>query len=312
MRNNTIIIKFIIIFSVILTALWGSTRVGSTHQFLGPAGEPKIIAPNDAINAYIPVVNNNACITETIESPFSIEIAALHQITTTVTSSGGQGMSEEQFYAWYDQAFPTLLDALKESGAGWTRIVIRWFDIEPTAPISGTPVYDSGWWQWYGDRFLKISQAGIKIIATIGTVPAWANPGIVCPPISVGYQPAFRRFLTDLVSRYDQPPYNIKHWEIFNESDNTTIGRASSHACWGNYGSEYEQILSVSHSVIKAIDPGATVLLSGLAYDWFTEYPNGPFNRYFLDDIMTAGGAAYFDVLNFHYFPDFHAEVNRS
>jgi len=89
MRNNIIIVKFIVIFSVILTAFWGSTRVGSTHQFLGPAGEPKFIAPNDANeNAYIPTVNNNACITETIESPFTIEIAGLHQITATVTSSG--------------------------------------------------------------------------------------------------------------------------------------------------------------------------------------------------------------------------------
>jgi len=39
---------------------------------------------------------------------------------------------------------------------------------------------------------------------------------------------------------------------------------------------------------------------------------HGPFYRYFLDDVMKAGGADYLDVLNFHYFPDFHAEVNRS
>jgi len=323
MRNNTII-KFIIVFSVILTAFWGSTRVASTHQFLGPVHEPDINAPNDALIAYLPLVNNNACLSETIESPFSIEIAALNQITTTVASSEGQGMSEEQFYAWYDQAFPTLLDRLKESGAGYTRIFISWADIEPTAPISGTPIYDSVGWNWYDTQLLKVAQAGIKTIAIIGTVPAWANDfGVVCPPISPDHQADYQRFLTDLVNRYDQPPYNVKHWEIFNEADNTTVGRASSHACWGNYGGiidpgqvvtytqivTYAQILSVSHSVIKSIDLGATVLMSGLAYDGFT--PAGPYNRYFLDDVMTAGGADYLDVLNFHYFPFFSSEWER-
>jgi len=308
-RNNTII-KFIIVFSVILTAFWGSTRVASTHQLLGPVGESKTNAPNEPINTYLPLVNNNPCVPETIESPFSLEIAALHQITTTVTSSGGQGMSEDQFYAWYDQAFPTLLDALKASGAGYTRVFISWADIEPTAPISGTPVYDSEGWKWYDDRLLKIAQAGIKMIATIGTVPAWANEGgVVCPPISAGHQREYQRFLIDLVNRYDQPPYNIKHWEIFNEADKTNIGGASSYACWGKFGPNYAQILSAGYSVVKAIDPAATILMSGLAYDWFT--PGGPFNRYFLDDVMAAGGADYFDILNFHYFPVFHDEWER-
>jgi hypothetical protein len=52
--------------------------------------------------------------------------------------------------------------------------------------------------------------------------------------------------------------------------------------------------------------------LSGIAYENWNEPPyNGPFYRYFPDDIMELGAAGSFDALNFHYFPDFHLEWER-
>jgi hypothetical protein len=66
----------------------------------------------------------------------------------------------------------------------------------------------------------------------------------------------------------------------------------------------------VAYEAIKAADPEATVLMGGVAYDWFLEY-GGPFFRYFPDSVMASGGAEYFDALNFHYFPDFYREWER-
>jgi hypothetical protein len=69
-------------------------------------------------------------------------------------------------------------------------------------------------------------------------------------------------------------------------------------------------MLAWAYPRIKAADPTATVLMGGLAYDNFTEY-GGPFNRYFIDEVMANGGADYIDAVNFHYFHDFYREWER-
>jgi hypothetical protein len=69
-------------------------------------------------------------------------------------------------------------------------------------------------------------------------------------------------------------------------------------------------MLAVAYPTIKAADPEATVLMGGVSQDWFIEY-DGPYYRYFTDEVMAAGGAANVDRLNFHYFPDFHREWER-
>jgi hypothetical protein len=72
----------------------------------------------------------------------------------------------------------------------------------------------------------------------------------------------------------------------------------------------YAQILSTSYQTIKNVNRDATVLMSGIAYEnWTEKDPPGPFYRYFPDDVMSAlTGTNPFDALNFHYFPDFHLE----
>jgi len=112
----------------------------------------------------------------------------------------------------------------------------------------------------------------------------------------------FSQFLTDLVNRYKQPPYNIHHWELFNEPDAT--------AGWGFHGDQYAQMLDLAYPAIKSADPGATVLMGGLAYDAFTEYGLW-FYRYFPDDVMASGGGVSLDATNFHFFPDNALEWER-
>lgn len=304
MQNNTKFIILIPILAAILLVFGISTLAGAANPSPGPTDDAHSNLLYDGPNLYLPLVGNNFCTPQPVESPFSISIAALHQISTT--NFRNQAMTEAQYYAWYDQAFPTLISALAESDAGYTRVYIKWSDIEPL--LSQPPVYN---WQWYDDRLIQIAQAGIKIIAVIGAIPPWAESGgTVCPPISQGHLEDYESFLTALVTRYSQSPYNVKHWEIFNEADYNVDARTDSHACYGNFGSNYAEILSLSYPIIKTIDSGATVLTSGIAYDWFNEY-DGPFYRYFSDYVMSAGGASHFDALNFHYFPDFRLEWER-
>ena len=310
MRKNAKFIIFIPIFIGILFVLGKFTLVGAMNQVTQVTSSQ--ITNSLEGNSYLPIIKNNACTVYPIESPFSIEIAALHQITST--NSIDQEIQDEQFYAWYNQAFPTLLSALKDSGAGWTRILVRWFEIEPNEPALGTPpVYDPTWLQWYDDRISQISQTGVKIIAVINSAPAWANDSTSCPAITPQHLQEYQQFLTDIVTRYSQPPYNIKTWEIFNEADNTKPEKAYGVACFGNYSNLYAQVLSTSYQTIKTVDPNATVLMSGIAYEAWTEPPyDGPFYRYFPDEVMNPlSGTSSFDALNFHYFPDFHKEWER-
>ncbi len=54
---------------------------------------------------------------------------------------------------------------------------------------------------------------------------------------------------------------------------------------------------------LKAGNPYAQVLLGGMAYEYWYLTDGGPFDYYFLTDLLNAGGAAYFDIANFHYYP---------
>jgi hypothetical protein len=263
----------------------------------------KVSAENSGI--FLPLVLNNY--KPPSDSPFWIQIAALHQITPSGVAAP-MAMSQVEWRSYIAEVFPTLVDALRESGAGGTRIYLSWSEIEVALPEPGqAPIYS---WTWYDDRIHEIARTELPIMVTVANPPSWAS-STLCPPIDSDHLDEYARFLTDLVDRYKNPPYNIKYWELGNEPDNTKSWRSTfGEACWGNHGAEYAAMAASAYTAIKAADPEAFVLMGGIALDQFTEY-DGQFYRYFSDDVMTNNGAQYFDALNIHYFPDFHAEWER-
>jgi hypothetical protein len=248
-----------------------------------------------------------------LRSPFSLQIAALHQMsidgTTQEGESEGGSNNQTEELTFGENPFSSLGEALKESGADWTRVRIEWELIEPRAPVPGRqPVYD---WQYHDDNLSLVAESGVSMIATLSDSPGWAA-SYPCAPIFPERLDDFARFLTDLVDRYKEPPFNIHHWELVNEPDSNRLitGQFSGHGCWAYEDEQYVQMLEVANQAIKAVDPQATILMGGIAYDWFTEY-GGPFFRYFPDNVMFNGGGDHFDVLNFHFFTDFSAEWDR-
>jgi hypothetical protein len=261
---------------------------------------------------FIPLLSNDRQDPD-VRSPFSLQVAALHLATTNVVflSDGTyaiipteveQDFSEESSYVY-------LAAALKDSGADWARVRVEWELIEPNAPVPGqSPEYD---WQYHDENLLLVADAGVRIIATLSDSPSWAA-SVPCAPIYPDRLDEFARYLTDLVNRYKEAPFYIRHWELVNEPDSNryTSGHASGHGCWAYDGDKYAQMLDVAYQAIKEADPSARVLMGGVAYDWFEEY-GGPFNRYFSDDVMLHGGGSYIDGTNFHFFTDFRAEWDR-
>lgn len=248
-----------------------------------------------------------------IRSPFSIQIAALHQVLPQALDNQTQFndlQSAKNSPREMDVGtLSPLVSALKNTGADWTRVRVEWEVIEPNAPIEElSPAYA---WEYYDQTLELVAGTGVRIIATITDSPNWAA-SVPCAPIYPDRLDEFRRFLTDLVNRYKNAPYYIKHWELVNEPDSNRYasGHLSGHGCWAYNGDQYARMLVIANQAIKQADQKATVLMGGLAYDWFEEY-GGPFYRYFPDDVMASGGGSQIDAFNLHYFRDFSAEWDR-
>jgi hypothetical protein len=261
---------------------------------------PPVQLPTTGTTNFLPIVvrNYQPPVTCSPDSPFGVQIAALHQIQSSMEQASVDPQSEAAWLAQYEEAFPSLVLAMQSSGACWVRFRIDWSILQPNPPPAAYV-----WGPYHDDKLRMIGQTGLQPIGQIDSVPTWAGP-TPYGPIYPDHLGDFIQFLTDMVNRYKQPPYNIHTWELFNEADGNTG--------WGRNGDQYATMLSQAYPAIKAADPQATVLMGGLAYDWFVEEaPDGVFYRYFADDVMDAGGSAYLDALNLHYYRDFRLEWER-
>ena len=294
MIKKTTIILFILFIIILLGSFFNQRKeVSASNPHRPDLGENRI---------HLPLISTG------VQSQFWIEISSLSDVTPQDGLPLVSGDFDAERLNYIESIFPTLISALKDSGAGGTRIYLSWSDLEPNEPVDGKPQYSSYWWKWYDARLREISKTGIDILIVVADTPDWATA--TCGPIYENRLNEFTRFLTDLVNRYMLPPYNVNHWELINEPDYTWLDGGYGHGCWGNHGAEYAKMLSLGYPAIKAVDPTAFVLQGGIAYDWFTEY-GGPFNRYFPDDVMKNGGSNFIDALNFHYFTDFRLEWER-
>lgn len=195
---------------------------------------------------------------------------------------------------------PYLLD----SNASWLRSNIGWASVEP---VNVTP--DAYYWSSV-DASLNAARSdmgGLNLIVTIDTAPDWAVEvsGDPNQPIDSEDLAEFAQFMGALAERYDgdgvadapESPV-VLYWELYNEPDRLER--------WGEHGVAYANMLAAVYPAVKAANSRAQVVMGGISYDWFTtdDLP-GPFVELFLDDVLSSGGGAYFDVMNFHYYPAF-------
>lgn len=189
------------------------------------------------------------------------------------------------------------------AGARWARVKLSWDSVEPVK--TDPPQYN---WSFYDAIFQRAANAGLQLVVTIRDNPSWAA-ATRCGPL---YNPNdLARFARAVVTRYSQPPYNIKVWELYNEPDNmrTDGWLENLGGCWGNAGRAYADMLKVVYPAIKQADPQAIVLIGALGYEFrYVDH----LNMNFLNDVLRAGGGPYFDVMNFHYFHEYHTNWDNS
>lgn len=192
-------------------------------------------------------------------------------------------------------------NALLLSGAQWVRSEVQWSRIEPTNTTP--PTYN---WN-HADNILRSAlDSCMNIIVTHEYAPDWAASS-THGPIDRAPVSRLADYLAAFVERYDGDGFNdapgspvVRYFELYNEPDATGPGINR----WANHGAAYAQMLATVYPAMKAANPDVQVVFAGIAYDWF-EDQGGPFVRSFVDDVLTAGGGAHFDIMNFHVYPPF-------
>ncbi|MFQ5615847.1 MAG: hypothetical protein ACE5GO_05235, partial [Anaerolineales bacterium] len=176
-------------------------------------------------------------------------------------------------------SFISKVPIAAQAGVHWVRLNgLFWSDIEPT---EGERDWDQ--LSLFEERIQAASAAGLQMIVIVRSTPAWAQarPGYYCGPVHPGKLATFGKFMHDLVSRYSQPPFNVRYWELGNEPDIDPrhVPPDNIFGCWGDenspyYGGEYyAEMLKAVYPQVKAADPDTQVLVGGLLLDCD---PNNP------------------------------------
>ncbi len=198
-----------------------------------------------------------------------------------------------------------------DMGLRSVRTFLRWDHVEPrnTSPE---------WFDWseYDKRIADYSAAGFDVVVGIVAYPSWATRYQCGYGLLDGMEPQWREFVREAARRYAEPPFDVVAWEIGNEVDGKSSvaapdcerppgwGRCEPTVpvggCWGERAEEYKVFLQAAYEEIKAVAPDALVTHGGLAYADLDHL----FKLDFLGNLLEAGGGPYFDILNYHWFPN--------
>jgi len=198
------------------------------------------------------------------------------------------------------------LDLAVASGVESLRVAVNWSEMQPYPSAAEVPAADKSRFQTVGgvptefsglDRIVgAAAKRGLSLLPVVEFVPSWdaLQPGkLGSPPKSAA---PFAAFLTDLVERYGPrgtfwsthpalPRVPIRMWQIWNEPHLVMY--------WSEqpFAQSYVKLLAASHAALKAADPGAKVVLAGLAnYSW----------RYLANIYRVPGAQRLFDVVAIH------------
>ncbi len=170
------------------------------------------------------------------------------------------------------ELLPEDFDYMKAGGIGSIRIVVPWGALQPQA---GGPYQ----WAALDQVAAEASRRGMRLLPVIYGLPRWLGGDERRLPIDNARQRlAWTRFLRALVERYGpggefwnerapgvvnyeseaiSRPQPIRSWQIWNEVNFFYFARPVSVP-------RYARLITISSPVIKAVDPGAEVVLSGL------------------------------------------------
>ena len=192
-----------------------------------------------------------------------------------VSLSAGAGVARAMprgFFGIAPQTDLTHTDAeyMRAGRIGSVRWPLAWGGVQPTA---------KGEYQWGGfDEVVKTAaRQRLQILPFVYSTPAWLSRKYTTLPVGNARQrAAWSAFVRAAVERYGPrgefwrehrpgsaeplPKTPIRTWQIWNEANFFYFAYPVSPA-------RYAQTLKLAHRAVESVDPGATVLLSGLFGD---------------------------------------------
>jgi hypothetical protein len=176
---------------------------------------------------------------------------------------------------------------------GTLRINLAWGSVQ-SGPDAG---YD---WSHYDDVVGQAAKNGIRILATVYSSPAWAEPSPEYPPLG-GRLPEFEDFARAAVRRYGSngsywkenpgtPKLPTVDWQLWNEPNSPLFWKPAPDP------SDYLTLLRGFDSAVRAADPNARIMLGGL----FPTPRHGIDMTGFVSALLRGGGARLFDAAALH------------
>jgi len=213
----------------------------------------------------------------------------------------------------------SIADKAQDAQVTWIRMNgLIWSDIQPN---------NSSEYLWQNaagieQELIKASQRKLQTVLIVRSTPRWAQlkNGSYCGPIKQDKLADFARFMAEVVKRYSAPPYNVWHYELWNEPDvdPSLVPGDSVFGCWGNNndtyygGGYYAEMLKAVYPAVKSINPGVKIVLGGLLLDCDPRVGDGGCGTHdtkppkFFEGVLRNNGAAYFDLISFHGYPTYN------
>jgi hypothetical protein len=198
------------------------------------------------------------------------------------------------------------LDLAVASGVESLRVAVDWSAMQPYRSAAELPAANRSQFQVVGgvptrfsglDRIVgAAARRGLTVLPVVQSSPSWdaLRPGTPSsPPRSTA---PFAAFMTALVNRYGArgtfwsshhglPRVPVTMWQIWNEPHLATYWTEQP------FAPSYVRLLAAAHAAVKSADPGAKVVLAGLAnYSW----------RYLADIYRVPGARRLFDIVAIH------------
>jgi hypothetical protein len=199
--------------------------------------------------------------------------AAIPAATSGALRTGAPASVPKGFFGIAPQGMVTDADAtrMRSGGIESVRVPVPWSSIQPTA---------KGGYDWSGlDQIVAVAaRARLQVLPFFYGTPRWLTRKPTTLPIDTGKQrAAWTAFLQTAVARYGpggtfwaehapgvvkyEPaipnPTPIRAWQIWNEANFFYFAFPAS-------PSRYAKLVKISSQAIKATDPRAKVILSGL------------------------------------------------
>jgi hypothetical protein len=159
-------------------------------------------------------------------------------------------------------------------GVGWARLFLNWKDAEPADGAVNVPYMDA-----FARDVAGYRTRGVKVLAVVTSAPQWASGSAsgIAPPTD----PAkYAAFVDQAMARVP----GVNAWEVWNEADENLF--------WENgpQPAAYAALLRAAYPVIKARDPAAIVVSTGMVAN----------DSVFLQQLYDNGAKGSFDAVGVH------------